>query len=209
MKMLDLFCGAGLASWGYWNSGRFSEIVGVDINPKMSSSYSFDFIHHDCMTLDYEFLSQFDFIHASPPCQAYSHLTPNQTIHLKLVPGTKLMLYATGIPHVIENVQGAIFDLKPNFSIDGHYVGLPMERRRYFYISTLAATRQLLATGTETISPHGRDYVSKADLFRAFGIDDINYQRSCRLSIKNIEQGIPPRFTEYIARMLIAAPAFI
>lgn len=71
-KLLDLFCGEGLAAWGYWLSGRFSHIVGVDINLQMRSRYSFDFIEGDVLSLDYEFLSKFDFVHASPPCQAYS-----------------------------------------------------------------------------------------------------------------------------------------
>jgi DNA (cytosine-5)-methyltransferase 1 len=209
MRLLDLFCGGGLASWGYWNSGRFSEIVGVDVDPKMSSSYSFDFICQDCLTLDYDFLSHFDFIHASPPCQAYSNLPHDRSLNMRLIPVTKLMLHASGVPHVIENVRGAVKELRPNFSIDGHYVGLPLERVRYFYISSLAASHQLLAAGTETISPHGSEYVSRSDLFRAFGLNDINELRSRNLTIRQIEEGIPPRITEYIARMLIASPDLI
>jgi hypothetical protein len=95
MRLLDLFCGEGLAAWGYWLSGRFSEIVGVDINPEMSSSYSFDFVCADALTLDYEFLLQFDFIHASPPCQGYSKMTPDQSKHPRLIPGTHLMCALT------------------------------------------------------------------------------------------------------------------
>jgi len=51
MRLLDLCCGAGLAAWGYWRSGAFSEVVGVDINPM---PYPFDFICGDALTLDYE-----------------------------------------------------------------------------------------------------------------------------------------------------------
>ena len=69
MKLLDLYCGEGLAAWGYWRSGCFSSITGIDINPKMSARFSFEFICADCRSLTYDFLDQFDFIHASPPCQ--------------------------------------------------------------------------------------------------------------------------------------------
>jgi DNA (cytosine-5)-methyltransferase 1 len=115
MKLLDLFCGEGLAAWGYWRSGRFSEIVGVDLNPQMKGRYAFDFILGDVQALTYDFLDQFDFIHASPPCQAYSYITPDQTRHARLVAATRLMLYASGKPHVIENVQGQLRSCAPTY----------------------------------------------------------------------------------------------
>lgn len=198
-RLLDLFCGEGLASCGYWLSGRFSEIVGVDINPKMSGSYSFDFINADCMKLDYDFLMSFDFIHASPPCQSYSYALRGETKSMRLIPGVKLMLAATGVPHVIENVQGAMFELKPNFSCDGHFFGLPMERRRYFYISSLPGTHQKTCKGRETISPHGHKYCDRLSLIRAFGLEIISGQQLSKITRKGIEQGIPPIITKYIA----------
>lgn len=200
-RMLDLFCGEGLAAWGYWNSGCFSEIVGVDCNPAMKDKYAFDFIQGDCMKLTYDFLLSFDFIHASPPCQAYSYLTPDQTLHARLVAGTKHMLFATGLPHVIENVQGAVKELRPNLTLDGHFVGLPMQRRRYFYVSEWQKTEQRLGTG-ETIQVHGREFVSRNELVRAFGLDCVSERRRSRLTIHGIEEGIPPAMTHYIASRL-------
>lgn len=198
-KLLDLFCGQGLAAWGYWQSGRFSEIVGIDLNPKMSSAYAFDFVQGDCMALDYNFLMDFDFIHASPPCQAYSHITPSPGTHPRLVPGVRHMLFAAGVPHVIENVQGAMKELRPNLSLDGHFVGLPMERRRYFYVSSLAATHQLIEDGQETIGIHTHQYVRRSELVRAFGLESIPETQRRRLSVHGIQQGIPPAMTLYIA----------
>lgn len=201
MRMLDLFCGEGLAAWGYWLSGRFTEIVGVDTNNEMRGRYSFDFINMSALGLTYDFLDQFDFIHASPTCQGYSYLTPDQSLHDRLVAGVKLMLYASGRPHVIENVQGAVKDLRPNLEMDGHYFGLPMERRRFFYVSTLAAPQRLVKAGKSVVI-HGGQYVTRSELIRAFGLDVINERRLRGLTRSGIEQGIAPAMTKYIAEAI-------
>jgi DNA (cytosine-5)-methyltransferase 1 len=168
----------------------------------MSGWYAFDFICGDCQALTYEFLDQFDFIHASPPCQGYSYQTPDQTKHMRLVVATKLMLYASGKPHVVENVQGALKELRPNLTLDGHVVGLPMERRRYFYISAWPATQQLLGQG-ETISIHNWKHPDRETLIRAFGLQDyVSCQRLSLLTIRGIEEGVPPAMTHWIIERL-------
>lgn len=202
MRLLDLFCGEGLAAWGYWLSGRFSEIVGIDTNNELRDRYSFDFINMSALGLTYDFLDQFDFIHASPTCQGYSHLTPDQSKHMRLVAATHLMLYASGKPYVIENVQGAMKELRPNLSMDGHYFGLPMERRRYFFVSTLKAPAQLMKKG-KSIVIHGGDYVRRDDLIKAFGLEVINENRQRFLTRTGIEQGVPPAMTRWIAEKVI------
>lgn len=200
MKLLDLFCCEGIGAWGYWLSGRFSEIVGVDKDNDRRSSYSFDFIQCDAISLDYDFLSQFDFIHASPPCQAYSYLTPTPGAHIRLIPATKLMLEASGKPYVIENVRGAMKELKPNLVMDGHFFGLPSERQRYFYLSTLEAARRLIKPG-RTINVHGRDYTSRSAWVEALGLDDISTRRLANLTISGMRESIPPRMTKKIAEL--------
>lgn len=202
MRLLDLFCCEGLGAWGYWNSGRFSEIVGVDKDNDRRSSYSFDFINADALTLDYDFLMSFDFIHASPPCQGYSNRTPDKTKHIRLVAATHLMLHASGKPYVIENVEGSSRDLKPNLVMDGHYFGLPSERRRYFYVSTLTEPLRLMSTG-ETINVHGWKYINRRSLIKALGLDEINAWRLSNITMSGMEQGIAPCMTRKIAELVI------
>ena len=202
MRLLDLFCGEGLAAWGYWLSGRFTEIVGVDTDNEMSARYSFDFINMSAGELTYDFLDQFDFIHASPACQGYSYITPDQTKHQRLVAATKLMLHASGKPHVIENVQGAVKDLRPNLEMDGHYFGLQMERRRFFYVSTLESPLRLIKPG-KSIVIHGGEYVSRENLVKAFGLDCINENRLRGLTRDGMKQGVPPAMTRWIAETVI------
>ena len=215
MKLLDLFCGEGLAAWGYWRSGRFTEIVGVDIS-NMKPRYAFDFVQGDALALDYKFLMQFDFIHASPPCQAYSKMTPREARknHPKLIAGTHLMLVAAGKPYVIENVEGSGRELKPNLILSGQDVGLPMLRKRYFHLSSgcrinlssAAYVNELRATNLQI---HGGDYVKRDTLIEAFGLETIPLGKRRVLTREGIEQGIPPAFTRMIAEMLFPDKALI
>lgn len=71
MRGLDLFSGAGGATRGYMDAGH--EMVGVDWRPQPRYAGS-RFILQDVMVLltDERFISGFDFIHASPPCQFFS-----------------------------------------------------------------------------------------------------------------------------------------
>jgi DNA (cytosine-5)-methyltransferase 1 len=105
-RLLDLFCCAGGASVGYSMAG-FS-VVGVDID--FQPNYPFEFIQADALTLDPKFLASFDAIHASPPCQAYSDLAKrNGNGHKwpRLIEPIRKMLIRSGLPYIIENVDGA------------------------------------------------------------------------------------------------------
>lgn len=202
-RLLDLYCGEGLAAWGYWRSSRFSEIVGVDINPDMRTKYSFDFVCRNALTLDYEFLDQFDFIHASPPCQAYSKITPDKSKHLRLIAATHLILHATGKPYVIENVEGSGLELHPNLVANGTYFGLPSDRRRYFHVSALKTPlRRISSGGAANIQVNGGN-VTRAEVITAMGLDVISPHRLKLLSLHGMEQGVPPAMTKYIAELVI------
>ncbi len=105
-KLLDLFCGAGGAGAGYAQAG-FS-VVGVDAAPQIN--YPFSFIQADALALDPGFVAQFDAVHASPPCQAYSVLswrTGNANAWPRLIEPVRDLLVRSGLPYIIENVVGA------------------------------------------------------------------------------------------------------
>ena len=91
---------------GYSRAGF--EVVGVDI--VYQPNYPFPFIQTDALSIDRKFLSTFDAVHASPPCQAYSDLAArNGNAHAwpKLIEPIREILVDSGLPHVIENVEGA------------------------------------------------------------------------------------------------------
>lgn len=203
-RLLDLFCGAGLAAWGYWQSARFSEIVGIDCDHSLSTRYAFDFICGDALALTYDFLEQFDFIHASPPCQGYSNATPDKSKHPRLIAATSLMLHASGKPYVIENVEGALKALRPNLALDGHYFGLPIERRRYFFVSGLPAPLRLMRRMIvdNAVHVHGGN-LKREDILHAMGCNSIPLARRSRLTIHDLKEGIPPPMTRFIAELLL------
>lgn len=104
--LLDLFCCAGGAGIGYQRAGF--DVVGVDIVER--PNYPLPFIRADAMTLDLKFVSLFDAVHASPPCQSYSDLAKrNRNGHEwpRLIEPVREILKASGRPYIIENVEGA------------------------------------------------------------------------------------------------------
>lgn len=141
MRVLDLFCGAGGASMGYYRAGF--EVVGVDIKPQ--PRYPFPFIQGDALeALGWAWVKGFDLIHASPPCQRYS-ITANahNREHPDLVPPTLERLEALGIPWVVENVPGAplpdpiiLCGSMYGLVAEDHYLGQPVQLRRHRLFSS-------------------------------------------------------------------------
>jgi len=115
LRVLDLFCGAGGMGTGYEralsDSAYTVEVVGVDIANQ--PRYPFTFIRGDALDLlssPWFDAQAFDLIHASPPCQHYSDLAGrngNADEHPDLIEPVREALKATGLPYVIENVEGA------------------------------------------------------------------------------------------------------
>jgi DNA (cytosine-5)-methyltransferase 1 len=107
MKLLDLFCGAGGAAMGYHRAG-FDDITGIDNRPQ--KHYPFQFVQADAFDYLREHGREFDVIHASPPCQAFSSMRfmwNAKRDHIDLLTPCRELLIHTGKPYVIENVYGA------------------------------------------------------------------------------------------------------
>lgn len=111
---------------GYHRAGF--EVFGIDIRPQ--KNYPFAFHQGDVLAVVTALLrgervaftckdggvielglSDFDAIHASPPCQKHSALAVLPCVqakgHVDLIPQTRAFLEAAGLPYVIENVMGA------------------------------------------------------------------------------------------------------
>lgn len=128
---LDLFCGAGGASMGLHRAGF--HVTGVDIRPQ--PRYPFRLWQGDALLIRHK-LRSFDFIWASPPCQAFTAYKrrPNHVADRDdLIPMVRELLIESGKPFVIENVPGA--PLENPITLCGSMFGLDVRRHRLFEAS--------------------------------------------------------------------------
>ena len=212
MRLLDLFCGAGGAAAGYHRAG-FSEIVGVDITPQ--PRYPFAFVHADALDYLRAHGNEFAVIHASPPCQDWSLLRRNYSAPTHgtagLLPTTLTALKPLTAPWVVENVVGAplpsaIVLCGASFGLGAS--GLDLNRHRCFQTSfaLLSPPCQHRRGATIGVYGNGTNRWHRAKLGRnlrasemreAMGIDWMNR--------RELSQAIPPAYTEWIGRRLLAA----
>jgi len=202
-RLLDLFCGAGGAAMGYYLAGF--EIVGVDIKPQ--PHYPFEFYQADALEFVVEHGAEFDAIHASPPCQAYSWCTPvpYRARHPDLIAIVRVLLEETGKPFVIENVPGARHLLREPVMLCGTMFNLPLWRHRYFEIwPRLSTPIQLrcnhttlpvLVSGTTRRKVGGRFEYSIAEKREAMQIP--------WMTTRELDQAIPPVYTEWIGKRIL------
>lgn len=203
MKLLDLFCGAGGCAVGYYRAG-FHDITGIDINPQRN--YPYHFVQADALEYLAAHGHEYDFIHARPPCQAYSDMTPPEykTNHPDLIDATRLALQTTGKPFVIENVAGARKLLRNPLMLCGTMFGLNIWRHRCFEVwpdmLTLTPTcrhigHSVLITGVSRIKGKKRIENTADECRQASGID--------WMTRKELDEAIPPAFTQFIGERLL------
>lgn len=212
--LLDLFCGVGGAAVGYHRAGF--DVVGVDLAPQ--PNYPFDFWQEDaleCLTDRADWIDEFvTAIHASPPCQASCALIKgNQRAtagnHVNLIPPTRKLLAQTGLPTVLENVQGS--DVRRDMTLCGEMFGLDVIRHRYFECSfPVVAPVHVKHRGRVRGWRHGEYFdgpylavygkgggkATVPEARRAMGIDWTD-------DLISINEAIPPVYAEYAGTQLM------
>jgi DNA (cytosine-5)-methyltransferase 1 len=211
-RLLDLFCGAGGAAMGYHRAGF--DVTGVDI--KAQPRYPFGFLAYDALKVLQGLLSDghfswlslrdFDAIHASPPCQAFSRMTCTRgdpSSHPDLLMPARELLKALGRPWVIENVPGA--PMRADYKLCGCMFRLAVKRERWFETSWHAFDlRQPCLHQEPAVGVYGYGGVrGSSGLFsgrlarwrEAMGID--------WMDAHELKEAIPPAYTEHIGRALL------
>jgi DNA (cytosine-5)-methyltransferase 1 len=220
--LLDLFCKQGGAGKGYADAGF--NVIGVDIEPQ--PRYPFEFHQADALlilddVIHGRFWTRIDAIHASPPCQA--HVKGLGAVNRKLgrsvkygdlIPQTRAGLRATGLPYVIENVEGA--PLENPIKLCGSSFGLAVRRHRLFesnvailslpcahylqtekkYWTSVSAHRGANRFTSAVVQVYGNGGGSE-HWPEAMGIDWMDKD--------GLTQAIPPAYTEHIGGYLMAA----
>ena len=206
--LLDLFSGAGGACKGYQMAGF--KVRGVDLHaqPRYVGE---QFIQADALEylaglIESGEIEEFDAIHASPPCQAYSWAAKRwkKISRVDLVAPTRTLLQTTGLPYVMENVIGAPLGFA--ITLCGTMFNLRVIRHRLFESSYfLFAPHHPPHQGTVrngtyvTVAGHGGDNIkgrgSRAAKQEAMGINWMND--------KELNESIPPKYTEHLGRQLM------
>lgn len=221
-RLLDLYCGGGGAADGYIRAGF--EVVGVDIVSQ--PGFPGRFVQGDALEFLERFGSDFDVIHASPPCQAYSSFVTSRSSKWvgtkgkdepKLIEPTRELLIRSGRPWILENVIGARESMGASLLLCGTMFGLPISRHRIFEASHLIINPDhpkcagvALEYGRPrgwtkrdvTVSGKGRHSGTSERWRELMGIDRPMLQRQ-------LVEAIPPAYSEYIGtelRRLLESP---
>lgn len=230
MRILDLFCGAGLVADGLIAAGF--DVVGVDIEAQ--PEYPSAFLRYDALALDDRFYRSFDAIWASPPClkDTVLHNSARReqerhgvqvTEHLDLITPTQRLADRLGKPYVIENVANTKL-LRDPITLCGSMFGLGatdngqrfhLERHRKFeanwpLVPPAACNHQKPCVGV--YGGHARVRAASAggrgtrEPWSRPGVDIMHEAMGMRRRVTSemISQGIPPAYSEFIGRMLMA-----
>jgi DNA (cytosine-5)-methyltransferase 1 len=190
---------------GYHRAGF--DVVGVDINSE--PRYPFEFHQADALEYLVSYGSEFDAIHASPPCHDHSRLygiAGGRNGTGWLLAATREALRASGMPSIIENVPGAA--MRTDFRLCGCMFGLPgLRRERWFETSwhgfdfraPCSHSGPIVTVAGHTGGSSVRDgltHGSLADWRKAMGID--------WMTARELAQAIPPAYTQLIGEQLLA-----
>ena len=198
LRALDLFCGAGGASMGLHRAGF--DVTGVDIKPQ--PRYPFRFVQADALTFD---VSGFDFIWASPPCQAFTmaqNAAKNAAMHPNHIPATRHLLRASGAPYAIENVVGA--PLENPLTLCGLTFGLNVKRHRLIETSFFMLVPPCPSHDEDYFVIFGHEVRSRRTGHAAGRKNRIAEGRKAMgiewMTRGELSEAIPPPYAEFIGR---------
>jgi DNA (cytosine-5)-methyltransferase 1 len=229
--LIDFFCCEGGASTGYHRAGF--DVFGVDIEPQ--PNYPFPFHQGDALDvlrrlIDGEAvpftlpdgrivlvtLDMVAAIAASPPCQAHSTITPDKSKHVDLIPQTRELLVETGLPYIIENVEGAKRELIDPVMLCGSSFALRVRRHRMFesnvYLTSIPCAHGQQGTPVGVYGDHA-DGFSKRPNGTSRGVKAQTVPEAREVmgmpwaTWHGTTQAIPPAYTEYLGAQLIRSLA--
>lgn len=214
-RLLDLFCCAGGAGEGYARAGF--DVVGVDIEPQ--PRYPFEFVQGDAIEYLAAHGHEFDAIHASPPCQAFSSMKhmPDAKVHPELIEPTRALLEQLDVPWVIENVVGA--PLRGAVTLCGTMFGLGaagfnLQRHRQFESNVPLTAPKPCDHNGPTIGIYGGHVRCRSGKFwRNTGADFPGYDKRALaieamggtywMTMNQMSEAIPPVYTHHVGKQIM------
>lgn len=205
---------------GYHQAGF--DVVGADINRQ--PNYPFTFFHADALEhFDPQWIrSNFDAVHASPPCQFGTPLKHmhNAKKHLNLIPATRKLLKATGLPYIIENVENVREHLIEPIMLCGSMFnlgcyGYQLRRHRLFESNVAIAAPVECAHKTPVVGVYGGHARNRSAVHGGRGTRDPwpkGHLDACSkamgvdwMTLGEVSEAIPPAFTKHLGLQLIEA----
>lgn len=177
----------------------------------------YEFVQGDALQFVAKYGREFDAIHASPPCQAFTSMrrlgngagvgAPD------LVDPARSAMQATGKPWVIENVPGA--PLRNPIIVCGSAFGLAVRRHRLFESNVpLVGTTCKHPKHVKAIGVYGDHPQRAGETARMLSRSDFRQRASSLAEAREamgidwmkwrpLTQAIPPVYCEFIGRQLI------
>jgi hypothetical protein len=205
VRIADLGCGVGGAAYGLHLSLRDAEITGFDVVDQ--PNYPFMFVKQDALTVD---LSAFDFVWASMPCQRYAKSTPAwaRENHPDLITPMRSRLIASGLPYVMENVDGA--PIRKDLTLCGqmfpHITGKLFRHRHFesnFPMRRIAHPQHRKRVGwgyDDVVTVAGAGIGGPSDLYTWQKVMGISWAQLRH----ELAQAVPPMYSMYIADEYLA-----
>ncbi|MGW5787060.1 DNA methylase [Streptomyces sp. NPDC003757] len=218
LRVLDAYSCIGGATKGIKQAIPGVHVTGVDIEAQ--PDYCGDAFHQgDAVEFIRAHGHEFDFIHASPPCQGEGAPTKgtnrarNEAIgrtYPRLIAPTRAALEATRRPYVMENVAGS--EVRKDLRLCGEMFGLGVLMHRYFELGGW--------TTVQPPHPRHRGYVRgwRHGVYRegpyvaAYGagggkatVEEIRDAKGIDWSTDHLRlrEALPPAYTAWIARAFL------
>ena len=220
VRVLDAFCCIGGATTGYRRAFGNCHVTGVDIQAQ--PDYPGDAFHQgDAIDYIEAHGHEYDFIHASPPCQGEGAPTKgtnaarNAAIgrtYPHLIAPTRAALETTGRPWAMENVPGS--DVRKDVRLCGEQFGLAVLMHRYFELGGW--------TTVQPTHPKHRGYVRgwrhgeyrEGPYVAAYGagggkatVAEIREAKGIDWSTDHfrLREALPPAYTQWIGHAFLTA----
>ncbi|WP_030618586.1 class I SAM-dependent methyltransferase [Streptomyces achromogenes] len=210
LRVLDTYSCIGGATAGYRLAFPGCHITGVDIQDQ--PDYCGDAFHQgDAIEFIRAYGHEFDFIHASPPCQGEGAPTKGTNARRN---AEMAALETTGRPYVMENVAGS--EVRKDIRLCGEQFGLAVLMHRYFELGGWTTVQPAHPRHRGRVRGWRHGVYHDGPYVAAYGngggkatVEEIRTAKGIDWSTDHLRlrEALPPAYTEWIGRAFLGSRA--